>query len=778
MTDGRGDVLTLNLSRGERGRELWDDAFFQAMDRVLKPASFAVVGASPNPSFVSGIFNNAISHGFPGNVYAVNPNYKEVSGRPCYPSLRDVPEPVDHVVVGIPGRLLPRVMADAEANGARCLNVVSSGFAELAGEEGLQRQRELQSWSRRTGIRVVGPNCLGLISKVGRLHALPGWYDNVDLGPVAIVLQSGQMASSIATPLGARGIGFSYIVSSGNEADLEASDFMRYYLDDPNVRVIGAYVEQFRTAAKLIEVAKLAAERRKPIVVLKIGRSEAARVAARAHTGALAGSDRVLDAVLRQHGIHRVASVDEMLEALALFLTPRLPKGDGVAAIFVSGGAVGMSCDLAEATGLSFPKLQDATMERLRACVPEYGTVGNPLDITGQGVFDAPIVEGSIAALAEDPNVHTILWGRGFPSRLDKQVAAGRALTEAVQKYPDKLFLVFALAGGTFFPQQSPLVPVKEPIAELGGVPFLQGTEYVYKAVAALNRYAAFQRRRASGAKATRVTPEETAERARAFLGAHVDRTGALTEREGKQLLALYGIPVTREALATTREGAIEAAARLGGRVAMKVESPDIAHKTEANAVRLGVEGDEAVAAAFDEIVANARAYAPAAHVRGVLVQQMVTGGVETILGVSRDPDYGPCVAFGLGGVLVEVLDDVSLRLPPFDRDEAQAMVDGLRGRKILDGVRGAPPVDVGAAVDAILRLADLAADVGDLVAEIDVNPFVVLPKGGVAVDCLVVGCHPGEQSGEGSQPSRPDPTAGGRRNALGEHPDSSLHSE
>jgi acyl-CoA synthetase (NDP forming) len=716
----------------------WDDAFFRSMDHLLKPKSFAVIGASPNPSFVSGIFNNAIAHDFPGNIHAVNPNYKEVSGRPCFPSLREVPEPVDHVVVGIPGRLLPKVMEDAEASGAKCLNIVSSGFAELAGEEGLQRQRELRAWSRKTGIRVVGPNCLGLVSNVGKLMALPGWYSDQP-GPVAIILQSGQMASSIATPLSARGIGFSYIVSSGNEADLEAADFIRYYVEDENVRVVGAYVEQFRTAEKLIEVAELAAERRKPIVVLKIGRSEQAQRAARAHTGALVGSDRVLDAVFKQHGIHRVSSVDEMFEALAIFLSARLPKGDGVAAIFVSGGAVGMSCDLAPETGLNFPPLQESTMERLRACIPEYGTAGNPLDITGQGVFDAPIVEGSIAALAEDPNVDTILWGRGFPSRLDKQVVAGRVLAESVDKYPDKLFLVFALAGGQFFPQQSPAVPIKEPISELGGVPFLQGTEYTYKAVAALNRYAAFQRRRAGKKAAERITPAATREKARTLIDALMANGGsALTEREGKQLLALYGIPVTREALATTRAGAVEAASKLGFPVVMKVESPDITHKTEAKAVRIGVADAEAAGAAFDEIVANARAYAPGADVRGVLVQQMVTGGVETILGMSRDPDYGPCVAFGLGGILVEVLDDVSLRVPPLDRDDARAMVDGLRARKVLDGARGAPPADVGAAVDAILRFADLAQDVGDVVSEVDVNPLLVLPKGVVALDCLV----------------------------------------
>jgi acetyltransferase len=736
------------------------------LDRLLKPKSVAVVGASPNPSFVSGIFRNVVRY-FEGSAYPVNPNYPEVAGRRCYPSLAEVPEPVDHVVVGVPGRLLPRVLADCEASRAGALNVISSGFAELAGDQGHQRQQELRAWAERTGIRVVGPNCLGLISTPGKLWALPGWYDRVQPGPIAVVLQSGQMASSIATPLSDRGIGFTYIVSSGNEADLEAADFVSHFLDDPQTRVIGVFVEQFRTPARLIAVAERAADLGKPIIALKIGRSEAARGAARAHTGSLVGSDRVVDALLRQHGITRVSSVDEMLEALAIFHAPRLPRGDGVAAIFVSGGAVGLAHDLATQTGVGFARLDEPTAARLKEVVPEYGSVGNPLDITGQGVFDAPIFEGAVAALAEAPGVDTILYGRGFPARLDKQGPVGRVLTEAVEKYPDRLFLVFSLVGGELHPWPALDPPIKEPIAELGGVPFLQGTEYTLKAVAALNRYAAFQRERAgrNGGRPGRVTPPATRERARKMLeallrsphpgrphatrkrvpggdplpAAEGARAPALTEREGKQLLALYGIGVTREVLARDARAAAAAAGEIGYPVVMKVESPDIVHKTDVGAIRLGVDGPEAAARAFEEIVASARAHAPGADVRGVLVQEQVVGGVETILGMTVDADYGPCVVFGLGGILVEVLDDLSLGLPPLGEREAREMVDRLRGRRLLDGPRGAPAADVGAALDAIRRFADMALDLADLVEEIDVNPFVLLPEGGRALDCLIV---------------------------------------
>jgi acyl-CoA synthetase (NDP forming) len=736
----------------------WDAAFFARLDRLTRPRSVAVVGASPNPSFVSSIFRNVVELGFEGNAYPINPRHAEVAGRPSYPSLRAVPEPVDHVVVGVPGRLLPQILDDAEANGAGCLVIVSAGFAELAGEDGARRQRELRDWSTRTGIRVVGPNCLGMLSTPGKLRALYGWYAPIVPGPIAVVLHSGQMASSVATPLSDRGIGFSYIVTSGNEADLEATDFVRYFVEDPGVKVIGAFLEQLRSPERLVEVAELAAERGKPIVVLKLGRSEGAVRAARAHTGSLVGSDRAVDAVFRRHGIQRVGSIDEMFEALAIFHAPRRPKGDGVGLIFVSGGASGMAHDLAGETGIRLPPLDEATAARLAGVVPEYGSVGNPLDITGQGVFDQPILEGAVAALAEAPGIDTIAYGRGFPARLDRQGIVGRVFSEAVEKYPEKLFLIFSLVGGRMFPEPAPTPPMVEPISAIGGVPFLQDSAYTYRAIAALNRYAAFQRRRAAG-PAARLTEDAARTRARAYLeaiwagpsggepaGAGRGRDGRagrgrrpLTEREGKHVLALYGIPIPREALATSADGAVAAAQTLGFPVALKIESPDITHKTEVGGVRIGLADAGAVRDAFEGIVAAAGAHRPDAAIQGVLVQQMVEGGVEVILGMARDPDFGPTVAVGLGGVLVELLDDVQLRLPPLGVDEAREMLDALRGRRLLDGQRGRPPLDVGAAVEAIVRFGELAADLGDLVAEIDVNPLVVLPQGVCALDCLIV---------------------------------------
>jgi acetate---CoA ligase (ADP-forming) len=720
----------------------WDGAFFERLDRLLKPQSVAVVGASPNPSFVSSIFRNVIELGFEGSAYPVNPRYGEVAGRACYASLREVPESVDHVVVGVPGRLLPEILADAEANGAGCLDIVSAGFAELAGDEGASRQRELREWSARTGIRVVGPNCLGLLSMPGKLRALFGWYEPIVPGGVAVVLHSGQMASSVATPLSDRGIGFSYIVTSGNEADLEAADFMRYFVEDPGVKVIGAFLEQFRSPEKLVAVAGLAAERGKPIVVLKLGRSEGARRAARAHTGSLVGSDRVVEAVFRRHGIQRVHSVDEMFETLAIFHAPRLPKGDRVGLIFVSGGAAGLTHDLANETGINVPPLDEATAARLAAVVPEYGSVGNPVDITGQGVFEQPILEGAVAALAEAPNIDTIAYGRGFPARLDKQGIVGRVFSQAVERYPDKLFLIFSLVGGRMFPQPAPSPPMVDPIGQLGGIPFLQDTGYAYRAIAALNRYAAFQRRRASG-RPPRLSPASAGDRARSYLASIRAQRGrgdrALTERESKHVLAIYGIPTPREALATTADGAVTAARTLGSPVVLKIESPDILHKTEAGGVRVGLDEPAQVSRAFEEVVAAARAHRPDAEIRGVLVQEMVGGGVELILGMSRDADFGPTVAVGLGGVLVELLDDVQVRVPPLGADEASGMLDGLRGRRLLDGVRGAPPADLAGAVDAIVRFGELAADLANAAEEIDLNPLVVLEQGVCALDCLIV---------------------------------------
>ena len=574
--------------------------------------------------------------------------------------------------------------------------------------------------------------------------ALPTVFERMIPGAVGAVLQSGMMAPSVLVPLIAREIGLTIAVTTGNEADVEAADYIRYLVEHDETRVIACFTEQLKTPERFIAACELAAERQKPIVMLKIGRSEAGRRAALAHTGSLVGSDAAIDALLRKLGVTRVSSVDELLEAVAIFHARKLPRASGVGAVIVSGGASGLLSDLAPDCGVEFPPLPEPTAIALKEIVPEYGNVGNPLDITGQGVFQTEILDGALDELAQAGNLDVILYCRGFPARLDRQTPVAAALERAVDKYPDVLFLVMALTGGHLHASNAADVPVVEPILHLDGIPFLQGTDYGLRAVVSLIRYAAFQRDRAAALRTTaRLTPIEVVDQARDLVRATGGRP--LTERESKQVLALYGIPTTRESLATSAEEAVAAAESIGYPVALKVESPDLLHKTDAAALLLNVCEADAVASGFEQVLVNARRASPRAELRGVLVQEMASSGVEAIVGMSRDPQLGPVMACGLGGVFVEVLKDLQFLLPPIAEREARAALERLRGYPILVGARGSGPADLAALTDVLLRFAELCQDLGDVVEEIDVNPLIVSEAGrGVcAVDCLIVPSSP-----------------------------------
>jgi acyl-CoA synthetase (NDP forming) len=449
---------------------------------------------------------------------------------------------------------------------------------------------------------------------------------------------------------------------------------------------------------------------------------------------------------MRQYGITRVYSLDQMAETLAIFHTKKLPKGRGVASAFVSGGAAGLTSDLGADCGLDFPDLAPQTVDRLNAVIPAFGTVGNPLDYTGQAAQQPEILEGCLTALAEDPSIHTIVYGRAFPSRMDRVDAAGKVIWRMPEQYPDKVFVVMSLVAGELKASGSPTLTPVEPATELDGIPFLQGTDNSLKAVASLIEYAEFQRAR-GGKPQDRGVASPLAERARAMVRS--TGGGPLVEREAKELLALYDIPTVRERLATTADEAVAAARAIGYPVVLKIESPDLPHKTEAGGVLLGVADDDGVREGFARIIANARAFKPDAAIGGVLVQELVRGGRELILGMTQDPGFGPAIAVGLGGIFVETLKDVALGVPPLTARDARGMLARLRGAAILEGSgsRGAGPADTDAIVAILERFSQLCIDLKDDVAEIDINPLLALPRGEGArvVDCLIVPVRAGD---------------------------------
>jgi acetyltransferase len=709
------------------------------MDALFHPKRIAVVGATPRLGFANNIHRLILQGGYEGEVYGVNPNYQEVLGSPCVPTLGDIPGGADKAIVVVPSQHVMNVLGQAEQSGVRAVNIITSGFGEQADDEAHERQDEIRRFAQRTGIRVVGPNCLGIISTPANLIAKSGPYSTIKRGPIGIVFQSGLLAYSVVLPPQDRGFGYSYVVTTGNEADLDATDFMRYMVEDDETKVIGCFIEQFRDADKMIAVAERALELRKPLVVLKIGRSEGGQRAARAHTGSLVGSDDVIDTVMRQHGIIRVYNMDEMIETLAVFHSKRLPKSDGVGTIFVSGGAGGLISDLSLDLGINLPELAPHTAARLKSIIPPYGTVGNPLDTTGQVAQQPEIMQGVLESMAEDPNISTVVYGQAYPSFLDLASPVGEVMRVMPDKYPDKVFLIMSLVHGKMQEGFRAGVAPQEPTDYWNEVPFLQGTENGLRAIRSLNRYAQFLRDRGAEGAQTSAGDTAVAEQARGIVRAAGGRP--LVEREAKKLLALYDIPVTQERLVTNADDAVSAADEIGYPVVLKIESPDIAHKTEAGGVLLDVADADAVRAGFQQVVDNARSYNAAAEISGVLVQEMVQGGRELILGMTQDATFGPAVAVGLGGIYVEILKDVQLGVPPVSNSDARGMISRLRGKAILEGTRGEAASDIDAVTSILSRFSSLCLDLREEVSEIDINPLLVFERGQGAkvVDCLIV---------------------------------------
>lgn len=705
---------------------------FRDLSPLLNPKAIAVVGASGRHGSAGRLVLENLRHlGYQGTVYAVHPKYKQVLGFPCYPDLTSLPGPVDSVAVLLAAdKVLPTLGAAVEV-GARAAWVLASGFAE-AGPEGEARQAELTRFAEETGLMVCGPNCIGVANLVDRVATYSvALSPATRVGGVSAVVQSGAICLGLAN---AARFGFRYLISSGNEAVLDSADYIGYLAGDPHTQVIIAFVEGIRSPQKFVAAAQVAAEAGKPILLVKVGRSEAARQAVQAHTGSLAGSNAVCDAVFRRLGVMRLDTLDELVEAAALFLTCPLPQGEGVGLLSLSGGQIGLVADLAQDLGLKFPPFSEEAQQALARILPPYSPIANPLDAWGTGDLERTY-PACVEVVSQEKDIHLLAVSRDTPPKVaprevEQSLAVAKAAVRAAQE-TGKPVLVFSNLSAGF------QLEAKKVLDE-GGVPYLQGTRETLRAIQALVRYASFRRCMGEPIVAGCPSPTDLPDWRRKLQEV---KGPALNEVEGRRLLAAYGIPGPKEAVATTAEGAVEAAQHIGYPVVLKIISPDIQHKTEIGGVRVGLGEKAAVDTAFHEVMEAARRHHPQARLEGVVIQEMILAdAVEVILGVLRDPDFGPVVVFGSGGVLVEVLEDSSLRLPPLSREEALEMIHETRGVRLLEGFRGRPPADVEALADALVRLSQLAVDLGDLIAALDINPLMVLPRGqGVrAVDALV----------------------------------------
>jgi acyl-CoA synthetase (NDP forming) len=666
---------------------------------------------------------------YPGPVYPVHPKYETVLGYACYPNLETLPGPVDAVAVLLGADKVLDILQAAVDVGAQAAWVLASGFAE-AGPEGQARQAKLVDFASRTGLMVCGPNCIGIANMVNQAAMYSvALSPATHAGGVSAIVQSGAVCLGLAN---AARFGFRYLISSGNEAVLDSADYIGYLAQDPHTRVIIAFLEGIRSPEKFMAAAQAARQAGKPLLVVKVGRSEAARQAVQAHTGSLAGSDAVIDAVFQQLGVVRLESLDELMEAAELFLTCPLPDGEGLGLLSLSGGQIGLVGDLAQDLGLVFPPLSKEARRALAQVLPPYTTIANPLDAWGSGDLEQ-IYPACVKIVSEEAHIHLLAVSRDTPPEVaDREIEQSLAVAQAAVKAreaTDKPVVMFSNLSTGFEPQV-------EQALEEGGVPYLQGTPETLKALQAFMDYAQL-RQEPGTARAGCPSPAGLADWRDRLSG----RSGSLSEVEGRRLLAAYGIRGPQEAVARTAEAAVEAAEEIGYPIVLKILSPDIQHKTEIGGVRVGLSDVRAVRTAFHEVMEAARSHNEQARLEGVLIQEMISpDAVEVILGILKDPSFGPVVAFGSGGILVELVQDSTLRLPPLSLAEAREMIEATRGARLLHGFRGKPPADVEALADTLVRLSQLAVDLGDLIAALDINPLMVLPEGqGVcAVDALV----------------------------------------
>ena len=696
------------------------------LDTFLHPKTVAVIGASetrgrPNAAMTRRIKEWADAHH--AAFFPVHPVHETVLGVRGYPSVADVPGEIDLAVI-LTGQAVES-FEEVVARRARFAVIFAAGFSE-AGGDGEALEARLAELVRVGSTHLLGPNT--------NLNAFSEFRDDLPGPSIALITQSGHQGRPIFQGQ-ELGIAVSHWAPTGNEVDLEFADFARYFAEQPEVGVIAAYVEGFKDGRSLMLAADHAARLRKPLVVVKVGRTEAGSAMAKAHTGHLTGADAVVSAALRQFGVTRVDGLDELLDTSAAFARTPPPRGDGVCIYAISGGTGAHLADMAAAVGLRLPELTAETQRALHGgLIPSYLRVSNPVDCGGPPVT-LPAGRQILDLLLADPRVDVLICP--ITGALDMMSGPLARDLVAVAETTDKpIFVVWGSPVGTERAYTETLLSSRLPVFRTFG--------NCVRAVRAYLDYGGFAAAYRSPFDDAPTVPRPAAARIRRLLSA-VPAGASLSEAGSKKVLAAYGVRPTRDRLCTTAAEAVEAAGRLGYPVVMKASAPSLAHKSDLGLVAVGVSSAAEVRRTFADLRRRAeRATGRGRAIDGVLVCELVRDGVEMVLGVAQDSLFGPVVMCGLGGVLVEVLGDTSFRVPPFSRDEAARMVGELRGAALLDGVRGAKPADVDALLDAIMNVQRLAMDLAgpnqpDGIAEIDINPFVVRPRGAVALDALVV---------------------------------------
>ena len=686
---------------------------------MLRPRSIALVGATDRSRWSQNTFDNLINRKYPGKVYLVSRRGGTVHGRSAAISCGAVGAPIDLALLMVPMAAIDEAMAELAAADVHNAVILTSGFAET-GHKGADHQARLASLARQHNVSLLGPNCLGFVNFIDNVPLWTGGFRAPSKpGSIAVVTQSGANGSFISSLAAQHEIGLSHMISTGNEADLDCAHFIDHLIDQPDVRAIALFAETIRHAPSFAAAARRAIAAAKPIVVLKIGLSEITARSAQAHTGALVGDDRVFDGVCRQYGIVRVESIEDLLFTADVITRTGVLRPQGIGVVSISGGACEIAADRAQVLHMPMPALSEAAVAELRTALPSFGTPNNPLDITGGAVLQPDLFEQGLRILGKQPEFSAVACLFDVPVADEHATEFVLAALRHIKAGLHAASVPALMISHTV----KPVTETSTRIIEEIGLPYVSSG--LHHGMNALGNafWWSEQYRRLAGTSASIATIADASERPH-------------SERATLDYLARCNVPVVPATLARDADQAVAAARAIGDRVVLKIASDDIAHKSDIGGVALNLEGDVAVADAFRRIMAVAPA---GARIDGVLVAPMRSGGLELFVGCTRDPQWGPVIAVGLGGVWVEVLQDVALRPLPIGAAEVKRMLAELRGAKLLHGIRGMPAVDLDAVAAVIARIGDAAVALGPDLEALEVNPLWVRGSEVEALDTLAV---------------------------------------
>ncbi|MBM7599973.1 acetyltransferase [Virgibacillus halotolerans] len=704
---------------------------YLTLEPLFNPKVVAVLGASENKNKIGYLQVKALlDSGYKGDIYPINPKSEMIEGLMCYPSLSDVPKHVDLAFFCVSADKVKSCLEDCGKSKVKTAVIFASGFSE-AGKEGLKEQQLMNDIAKENGVRIIGPNCVGLVNTTNGLMGTfsPG-LTNIpfnDQKEVGFITQSGAFGVLTYIAAAQHGLTFNYFISVGNEVNTEFSDVIEYMIYDPDTSVISGYLEGEKNPKKLRKLAQQALHKNKPIIIMKSGRSSAGSRAAASHTGSLAGSDKIYDGFFKQTGIIRADDYEDIISFSKLFLSKKLPTGRNTVIITSSGGRGINEADRCESYGLNIHALNEKTKLEIQKSIPDFASASNPVDLTAAAAITNPeLFIAPMKALINDSDTDIIVFSE-FPMEWDEN---NPLLEEFIKlcKSTDKFVLV------TTFPLEGMSVPKAAPVLAKNGIPFVPGNLNPVRALAKLVNYSEKYYKTKLEVNQT-IEQNNNKENLKDLLPPGV----TLSESQASNILDSYGIPTTKKAVAKSVNEAIQHASHIGYPVVLKVDSPDIPHKSEANAIKLNLRNDKEVIDAFKEINQHAVNYNPNARINGVSVQEMLPEGVEIIVGVTNDTAFGPVIMLGLGGIFVEVFKDISFRVAPITRNDAIEMIDELKSSLILKGARGKSPVDIDAIVDVLLKVSALVSNYGDEIKELDINPLIVYEKGIIAADAMLV---------------------------------------